>query len=768
MPEGIYTFSAPDQTNAYWNLNPTVRPGKNQNDPEFQRISNIHILGEGEKSIIRFLYYGIDQGNDFIQTSSPYVGWYLGGSEEISVRDITFTFYGTTDHRYYYNPARTISSGSDAYVTSGVQFVNVTIDQGAIGIQNQAKVEHVWVVDCNVRNTTADGIAFYGVIDGHAMYNRVENTGDDGIALWANSLVGNQGRDYVVKHNTIYEVRYGRGILMEGYQALVSDNWIEKTVGAGLVSNGTEDYSKNGALVAENNTIIRTNMSGRPDNLSVTNKNRGGIFVWGNYEDITYRNNRILGSALDGICFGSANADQITIENNEISGNERYGIYYEGNSVIKNSQVTGNVLTNNKEGTVKFAGRIDTMDHRENQSDQTSTETGFDAAEVQCGHTDRYASFRFENSEPFQAKGASEGEKTTINVKDFGAVGDGKQSDTEAVLKAIAALPDKNGVLYFPKGKYLITPPENQEDQYLEDSCIPHHLCVTGKEDFVLQGEGEQTRLIFTDPDLQGLRIDQCKNVSLKDVSLYLENQPAVRHNRALLEVTASRDVVIQGIVSQQASGCGVFIDCCTGVKMTDCKIKDAGQHGIRISAVVDGCFENNVVENARDHGIYINHFGGIGREPKRISIQSNQVKTCREGSGIMVSNGTDITVESNAIEDTYQAGINLSQHNAAFPMRKVSVTGNTLKNINHGSHVYTGGAISVMLGAVNTANVYYEDVSISLEKNTIDKSPRNGIYMDRYVANEMIIRDNQFSELGQEEVVKTPQALFIHYVNEQ
>lgn len=214
VPEGIYTFSAPDQTNAYWNLNPTVRPGKNQNDPEFQRISNIHILGEGEKSIIRFLYYGIDQGNDFIQTSSPYVGWYLGGSEEISVRDITFTFYGTTDHRYYYNPARTISSGSDAYVTSGVQFVNVTIDQGAIGIQNQAKVEHVWVVDCNVRNTTADGIAFYGVIDGHAMYNRVENTGDDGIALWANSLVGNQGRDYVVKHNTIYEVRYGRGSLV--------------------------------------------------------------------------------------------------------------------------------------------------------------------------------------------------------------------------------------------------------------------------------------------------------------------------------------------------------------------------------------------------------------------------------------------------------------------------------------------------------------------------------------------------------------------------
>lgn len=121
----------------------------------------------------------------------------------------------------------------------------------------------------------------------------------------------------------------------------------------------------------------------------------------------------------------------------------------------------------------------------------------------------------------------------------------------------------------------------------MEDSCIPHHLCVTGKEDFALQGEGEQTRLIFTDPDLQGLRINQCKNVSLKDVSLCLENQPAVRHNRALLEVTASRDVMIQGIVSQQASGCGVFIDCCTGVKMTDCKIKDAGQHGIRISTVV-------------------------------------------------------------------------------------------------------------------------------------------------------------------------------------
>lgn len=52
-------------------------------------------------------------------------------------------------------------------------------------------------------------------------------------------------------------------------------------------------------------------------------------------------------------------------------------------------------------------------------------------------------------------------EKNTItpvfNVRGYGAKGDGITDDTAAITAAIAALPNEGGVVYFPKGKYLVS-----------------------------------------------------------------------------------------------------------------------------------------------------------------------------------------------------------------------------------------------------------------------------------------------------------------------
>lgn len=51
-----------------------------------------------------------------------------------------------------------------------------------------------------------------------------------------------------------------------------------------------------------------------------------------------------------------------------------------------------------------------------------------------------------------------------INVKDFGAVGDGVTDDTAAIKSAVASLNENGGILYFPTGTYVVSVASNSED----------------------------------------------------------------------------------------------------------------------------------------------------------------------------------------------------------------------------------------------------------------------------------------------------------------
>jgi len=54
--------------------------------------------------------------------------------------------------------------------------------------------------------------------------------------------------------------------------------------------------------------------------------------------------------------------------------------------------------------------------------------------------------------------------ETWINVKEFGAVGDGITDDTEAIKSAVNYINENGGVLYFPLGTYIVSLKKNKED----------------------------------------------------------------------------------------------------------------------------------------------------------------------------------------------------------------------------------------------------------------------------------------------------------------
>lgn len=80
---------------------------------------------------------------------------------------------------------------------------------------------------------------------------------------------------------------------------------------------------------------------------------------------------------------------------------------------------------------------------------------------------------------PYEAKDIGK-LKFQINVKDYGAIGDGEKDDTEAIKLAVSKIRAfSGGVLYFPKGRYLMS----------ESIDLPSQI--------IIEGDGKES-IIFT------------------------------------------------------------------------------------------------------------------------------------------------------------------------------------------------------------------------------------------------------------------------------
>ncbi len=66
-----------------------------------------------------------------------------------------------------------------------------------------------------------------------------------------------------------------------------------------------------------------------------------------------------------------------------------------------------------------------------------------------------FQGFAFAQSVPAVSRAGVSGASEIVNVKDFGAKGDGLTDDRDAIARAVAALPARGGVLFFPCGIYI-------------------------------------------------------------------------------------------------------------------------------------------------------------------------------------------------------------------------------------------------------------------------------------------------------------------------
>ena len=239
-----------------------------------------------------------------------------------------------------------------------------------------------------------------------------------------------------------------------------------------------------------------------------------------------------------------------------------------------------------------------------------------------------------------RSDGTLKGVVDVINVKDFGAVGDGVTDDTAAIQSALDAVPLSGGTLYIPSGTYAFTGLTITKS-YLticgagrDDDNIAQRgttsLKYTGS-DVAIAIAGTETisNLIFRDFDLQ------CDSTAAANATAGLQFLPGISGvatcNRSQFERVSIRGFTKNDAIGidHQGGVSNTFTDCyihdnyigfsisrwsTTVLKLVRCLVRGNNSYGVQIldgnsegSGPQNTVIEGGVIESNGGPGVYVN-----------------------------------------------------------------------------------------------------------------------------------------------------------------
>ncbi|MFI0895054.1 choice-of-anchor D domain-containing protein [Streptomyces sp. NPDC020983] len=137
----------------------------------------------------------------------------------------------------------------------------VWIDHMKVGAWMDGPMDKLTFSAVRIRDTTADGINFHGGVTNSTVTNsEIRNTGDDGIATWADSSLGADAND-TISNNTVETQILANGIaIYGGHDNTVSGNLVQDTglaQGGGIHVGQRFTSTPVGTTTITGNTIIR-------------------------------------------------------------------------------------------------------------------------------------------------------------------------------------------------------------------------------------------------------------------------------------------------------------------------------------------------------------------------------------------------------------------------------------------------------------------------------------------------------------------------------
>ncbi len=258
------------------------------------------------------------------------------------------------------------------------------------------------------------------------------------------------------------------------------------------------------------------------------------------------------------------------------------------------------------------------------------------------------------------------------NVRGFGAKGDGKQFDTEAVQRAIdACAADGGGVVYLPKGEYLSATlvlknnvnlhlaagarilATGKVEDYATRQCIlfardARQIAVTGPG--IIDGRGKGT----SGRRYRVIRFERCRDILLADAE-FRDSSEWCTH------LSECQGVRIHGVRIDSAvngNNDGFDIDSCQDVVISDCHIR-CGDDAIALKTNTDAPCRNITVTNC---------------------VLSSRWAAFRFGPEAR-GNFENITVSNCVIHDTFGCGIKL-QMNEGAQMKDILFDNLVMENV--------------------------------------------------------------------------------------
>jgi hypothetical protein len=219
-----------------------IPPGT-YNIPGHISVNNVTIAGAG-------MWYSTVTGSapGFYGNSAP--------SASTNVHLQNFAIFGNVQDR---NDSAQVNGIGGALSSSTVS--NIWIDHMKVGAWMDGPMNGLTFSGMRIRDTTADGINFHGGVTNSTVTNSdIRNTGDDGIATWADSSIGADAND-TISNNTVELQQLANGIaIYGGHDNTVSGNLVQDTgitQGGGIQVGQRFSSTPVGTTTIANNTMIR-------------------------------------------------------------------------------------------------------------------------------------------------------------------------------------------------------------------------------------------------------------------------------------------------------------------------------------------------------------------------------------------------------------------------------------------------------------------------------------------------------------------------------